>query len=127
MSFDENYFHLFYFLRLLNDPSALSEALNTHQSASNDQALLLRDRLEEVNRLNSMILETTQALDRARQEQTGLRVALQTAITRRDEMQKSRDAVQTELGHTRAVKEDKVRDLVKVREDRDRKVAELER
>ncbi|KAJ3034684.1 putative protein serine/threonine kinase [Rhizophlyctis rosea] len=70
---------------------SLTEALETHITTTDSQARLLRERSEEINLLNATLLETTDALDGARQEMTGLRVALQIAISRREEMARRKD------------------------------------
>ncbi|KAJ3050358.1 hypothetical protein HK097_008680 [Rhizophlyctis rosea] len=105
---------------------ALARALENHTSNSNDQARLLRERGEEITRLNATLLETTDALDGARQELTGLRVALQTAISRREEMTKIRDRLKEDVRRVEEEKEEKVGEAVRVIEEKERRIGELE-
>ena len=105
----------------------MARALESHTSNANDQARLLRERGEEIARLNATLLETTDALDGARQELTGLRVALQTAISRREEMTKLRDRLKEDVRRIEEEREEKVAEAVSVIEEKERRIAELER
>ncbi|KAJ3039266.1 hypothetical protein HDV00_012354 [Rhizophlyctis rosea] len=112
--------------RIAELEKSLTKALETHTTSTDSQSRLLRERSEEINRLNATLLETTDALDGARQELTGLRVALQTAIGRREEMTRTRDKLKEELGQVKEDRDEKVQEAVSAIEEREMRIKELE-